>query len=69
MNKKIYKVGDMTQVKIKEKILNLESELSVLKQLFTKKPDFDIDKKNWEKVKSEVKRNRGTLYKTCYGKE
>jgi len=47
----------MNQTKVQEKILNLESELECLKRLLVDKPDFDIDEKNWQKIKSQAKKS------------
>jgi len=59
----------MNQTKVQEKILNLESELECLKRLLVDKPDFDIDEKNWQKIKSQAKKIRGEIYRQFYGKK
>lgn len=59
----------MNQQRLKEKIFNIESELEFLKRLLKKKPDFDIDEKNWRKIRSEVKKIREELYQKYYGKK
>lgn len=59
----------MSQANLKKKILDLESELTALKKLATEKPDFSIDEKNWEKVKSKVKNTRKEIYNKNYGEE
>ncbi|MFH1462360.1 MAG: hypothetical protein ABIG08_01505 [bacterium] len=59
----------MNQTAIKEKIFNIESELEFLKRSFLKEPDFDIDEKNWRKVKSEAKKSRKEVFQRLYGKK
>lgn len=59
----------MNQTAIEKKIFNIQSELDFLKKFFIKKPDFDIDEKNWRKVNLEVKRTRKKIYQKFYGKE
>ena len=58
----------MNKIDLKEKILNLETELQLLKERLFKKPDFKIDEKNWKIVISEAKKIRKRLYKNYYGK-
>jgi len=59
----------MKQTIIKKKIFNLQNELEFLKRFFIKKPDFDVDKENWTKVKPEVKKARKKVYQKFYGKK
>ncbi|PIS39599.1 MAG: hypothetical protein COT33_01095 [Candidatus Nealsonbacteria bacterium CG08_land_8_20_14_0_20_38_20] len=59
----------MTQSTLREKILNLESELKLLKHYVIETPDFDIDEKNWQKIRPEVKKIRKKLYQKFYGKK
>ena len=59
----------MNQTTIKERIFNIESELEFLKRSLSKEPSFDIDEKNWQKVKSEVKKVRKEIYQKFYGKK
>lgn len=58
----------MNKVDLKEKILNLETELEFLKQSLFKEPDFKIDEENWQKLRLEVKKIRKKLYRQYYGK-
>jgi hypothetical protein len=59
----------MNQANIKEKIFNIQSELELLKFAVTQNPDFDIDEKNWQKIKAKVKRVRKENYKKLYDKK
>lgn len=52
---------------LKKKVLHLESEIKLLKMSVSKNPDFSIDEKNWEKVKSASKKTRKGLFKKIYG--
>ncbi len=56
----------MTNAIFKEKISNLEAEIVLLRRAVAKEPDFDIDEKNWGKVKSIVKKIRARVYKKTY---
>ncbi len=51
---------------IKERILNLQTELELIKGVIIAKPDFDIDEKNWQKLKPLLKKIRKRLYKSYY---
>lgn len=55
-------------MKVQEKILELEQELILVKQMVTQRPNFDIDEQNWKKLKSTTKSIRQTLYQERYGK-
>lgn len=57
----------MTTVEVKNKIVNLEAEIKLLKQAVSKQPDFDIDEINWSKIKPFIKKERARLYKRLYG--
>ena len=59
----------MNKTNLKEKILNLESKLELLKSSIIKEPDFGVDEKNWRKVREKVKRVRKQLYKEQYEKK
>ena len=59
----------MNQTIIEKKIFNIQSELDFLKKFFIKKPDFDIDEKNWGKINSEIKKIRNRIYQKFYGKK
>jgi hypothetical protein len=58
----------MTNINVKEKIQTLEGEIEVLKRLVAKKPDFEIDEKNWKKIAPRVKKIRKELYRKSYDK-
>jgi len=54
---------------VKEKIFNLQKELEILKRFFFKKPDLDIDEKNWQTVANQIKKVRKGIYRSSYGKK
>ncbi|NCS99823.1 hypothetical protein CO116_00930 [Candidatus Falkowbacteria bacterium CG_4_9_14_3_um_filter_38_19] len=58
-----------TQTTIKERVLNIQTELEVLKKALLKEPDFDIDEKNWQKIRPELKKIRKELFKKTYAKK
>lgn len=58
----------MNRVALIKKISDIEAELEVLKIKLVKKPDFDIDEKNWKKVKPASRKIRKELYQKLYGK-
>jgi len=58
----------MSQQEIKERIFNIERDLELLKRSFLEKPDFNIDEKNWQKIKPLAKKIRKKFYQGCYGK-
>ena len=51
---------------VKEKLKNLEAEVRLLKKAIVRKPNFDIDEVNWQKVKPLLKRTRSKLFKQFY---
>ncbi|MEK9153197.1 MAG: hypothetical protein AAB723_01190 [Patescibacteria group bacterium] len=59
----------MTKIEVAEKILKMENQLEFLKRFFIQKPDFNIDERNWEKVRLTTKAIRGKIYKKTYGKK
>lgn len=59
----------MNKVGLKEKVLDLESKLEFLKKSLIQEPDFDIDKRNWERVKESAKNIRRHLYRERYVKK
>ena len=59
----------MTQVQLKEKILNLEAQLRYVKRALTREPDFSLDEENWRKVKPQIRKTRKSLYARLYGKK
>ena len=58
----------MTNAVIKEKVLNMEAELEVVKRALVKEPDFAVDEKIWKTVKPAVKQVGKKLYTKQYGK-
>lgn len=58
----------MAQTALKSKILDLESEIQLLKQALVKEPDFGVDEANWRKVRPIAKKTRAKLYRRRYGK-
>jgi hypothetical protein len=56
----------MEKISVKEKINRLEAELYLLKITVAKQPNFEIDEKNWQKVKPALKKARAKLFKTLY---
>ncbi len=57
----------MTKTEVAEKILKMEKQLEFLKRFFVQKPDFNIDQRNWEKIRQTAKVVRGKIYKKTYG--
>ena len=57
----------MNQTTVKEKIQNLEAEIKLLKRAVSKRPSFDVDEINWQKVKLTVKKARAEVSKEIYG--
>jgi len=57
------------QIAVKEKILNIQTELEFLKKTLLKEPDFSIDEKNWQKIRPELKKIRKELFKKTYAKK
>lgn len=58
----------MTQTALRDKVLNIQAELEVVKKALQKEPDFSIDEANWQKIKPEAKKTRKLLYRKFYGK-
>lgn len=58
----------MNRVALTKKISNIEAELEILKTKLVKKPDFDVDEKNWKKLKLASSKARKELYQKLYGK-
>jgi len=56
----------MDKFSVKEKINRLEAELYLLKITVTRQPNFEIDEKNWEKIKPTLKKARVKQFKTLY---
>ena len=59
----------MTNATINRRIMNLEAELILLKKAVAKDSiiDFDIDERNWAKIRLLSKKIRAKLYKERYG--
>lgn len=56
----------MSGTTIQKKIRVLEAEVKALKTAAAKRPDFSVDEKNWQKVKSVSKKVRAKLFKARY---
>jgi len=52
---------------VKNKIMNIEAELNLLKRTFIKKPSFIVDEINWKKIKPVAKKIRRKLFAEIYG--
>lgn len=59
----------MNKVNLKEKVLDLESKLEILKKSLIQEPDFDVDERNWERLKEGAKNIRRQLYRERYVKK
>lgn len=57
----------MNKIAVKNKIMNLEAQISLLKKAVIEEPNFDIDDANWKKIKPAIKKVRAKLYKKVYG--
>ena len=57
----------MTNAAVKNKIVNLEAEIQLLKKSVVKQPDFTVDEVNWQKIRPALKKARGKLAKRLYG--
>ncbi|PIU01655.1 hypothetical protein COT68_02050 [bacterium (Candidatus Torokbacteria) CG09_land_8_20_14_0_10_42_11] len=57
------------QGQIKNRVFNLEQEILFLKKFLIKRPNFDIDEKNWQKLSPKIKKIRGQLYREQYEKK
>ena len=58
----------MSKLTIKDKVLNLEAELRLVKDAVMQAPNFEIDENNWRKAKTIVKKTRQQLARVYYGK-
>jgi len=58
-----------TQTTVKERVLNIQTELELLKKTLLKEPDFDIDEKNWQKIRPELKKIKKELFKKTYAEK
>lgn len=56
----------MTNTMIREKIMNLETEIMFLKRAVVNKPNFDVDEKNWMKIRPAMKKIREKVYRETY---
>ena len=59
----------MTTTLLERKIRKIEGDLEILKKAVRIKPDFSVDEKNWERVKSGVKEIRSARFRKLYGKK
>ena len=58
----------MTKAALRERIVGLQAELELLKKAIIKEPDFEIDERNWRRIRSSIKRTRKKLYQRRYGR-
>ena len=56
----------MNKVAVKEKINQLEVEIKLLRTAVKQRPDFDVDEKNWAKVRPALKKARARVAKEIY---
>ena len=59
----------MTKTAIKERVLNLKAQLGIIMKAIEERPDFDIDKKNWKKIRIVAKKTRKAVYRRSYGQK
>ncbi|OGY63436.1 MAG: hypothetical protein A3I89_04445 [Candidatus Harrisonbacteria bacterium RIFCSPLOWO2_02_FULL_41_11] len=59
----------MTKTAIKEKVLNMEAELEVIKKAIEVGPDFLVDEKIWKVIKPTLKKAGKKLYAEQYSKK
>lgn len=59
----------MNKTVIATKLQNLQAQITLIRQAVTDRPDFDIDEKNWARIRPTVKRIRKALYRERYGKK
>ncbi len=59
----------MTTATIKEKVLNMEAELRVIKKAIDNGPDFLSEEKIWKVIKPTLKKAGKKLYANQYGKK
>lgn len=59
----------MNKTAVATKLQDLQAQITLIRQAVIDRPDFDIDEKNWAKVRPIVKRIRKALYRERYGKK
>ena len=59
----------MNKEAVKEKLLNIQAQIESIKRSLNEKPDFDIDDTNWQRVKSDAKKTRRSIYRRVYAKK
>ncbi len=57
----------MNKLAVKNKLMNLEAQIGLLKKAVADEPDFDIDEANWKKIRPVAKKIRAKLFKKTYG--
>jgi hypothetical protein len=57
----------MNKIAVSNKISQLETQIKLLKIATSKQPDFNIDEKNWTKIKPSLKKFRTQVFKETYG--
>lgn len=51
---------------VKNKIMDLEAEIGLLKKAVNSRPNFDVDEANWKKIRPAAKKIRNKVYKKVY---
>jgi hypothetical protein len=57
----------MNKIAVKNRIIDLEAEIGLLKKAVTNRPDFEVDDEIWKKVKPAAKKARTKVFKKTYG--
>lgn len=57
------------QTTLKEKILDIQGEVELLKRTLLREPDFNIDERNWQRIKPELIKARKDIFKKFYAKK
>ncbi len=47
----------MTRAAIKERVLNLQAQIGIIMKAIDERPNFDVDEKNWRKIRATVKKH------------
>ena len=53
----------MNKLAVREKLNIMEAEIKILKTAMLARPDFEVDEKNWKKVKPALKKARAQTYR------
>ncbi len=58
----------MNKIAIATKLQSLQAQITLLSMAVAERPDFDIDEKNWAKIKPALKKARAQVFKQTYEK-